>query len=66
PSFIAYDDACSFFPHIVTQNPNNPWLSTIKFTVDAWHHIGHWATDILCRLWCNPAPLNGSQPDLVV
>ncbi|KAJ6550224.1 hypothetical protein B0H19DRAFT_1298759, partial [Mycena capillaripes] len=22
--------------------------------------------DILCRLWCNPAPLNGSQPDLVI
>jgi hypothetical protein len=34
--------------------------------VDAWHYIGHRATDILCRLWCNPAPLNGSQPDLVI
>ncbi|KAJ7029184.1 hypothetical protein C8F04DRAFT_963264 [Mycena alexandri] len=31
-----------------------------------WHYIGHRATDILCRLWCNPAPLNGSQPDLIL
>ncbi|KAJ7890067.1 hypothetical protein B0H14DRAFT_2336420, partial [Mycena olivaceomarginata] len=22
--------------------------------------------DILCRLWCNPAPTNGSQPDLIL
>ncbi|KAJ7847772.1 hypothetical protein B0H13DRAFT_2405521 [Mycena leptocephala] len=65
PSFIAYDDACHLLRHIVTQNPNDPWLST-KFIVDAWHYLGHRATDILCRLWCNPAPKNGSQPDLVL
>ncbi|KAJ6455270.1 hypothetical protein C8R47DRAFT_1328937 [Mycena vitilis] len=66
PSFIAYDDACSLLRHIVTQNPDNAWLLTTKFIVDAWHYIGHRATDILCRLWCNPAPRNGSQPDLVL
>ncbi|KAJ7148038.1 hypothetical protein C8R43DRAFT_521820 [Mycena crocata] len=65
PSFLAYDDACSLLRHIVTQNPNSPWLAT-KFIVDAWHYIGHRATDILCRLWCNPAPVNGSQPDLIL
>jgi hypothetical protein len=65
PSFIAYNDACDLLRHIVTQNPNDPWLST-KFIVDAWHYFGHRATDILCRLWCNPAPKNGSQPDLVL
>ncbi|KAJ7730074.1 hypothetical protein DFH07DRAFT_756457, partial [Mycena maculata] len=42
------------------------WLSTTKFLVDAWHYIGHCATDILCRPWCNPAPTNGSQPDLIL
>ncbi|KAJ7259170.1 hypothetical protein B0H12DRAFT_1014551, partial [Mycena haematopus] len=21
--------------------------------------------DLLCRLWCNPQPTNGSQPDLI-
>ncbi|KAJ6619373.1 hypothetical protein B0H10DRAFT_1755541, partial [Mycena sp. CBHHK59/15] len=66
PNFIAYDDACSLLRHIVTQDPNSHWLSATKFIVDAWHYIGHRTTDILCRLWCNPAPLNGSQPDLIV
>ncbi|KAJ7651355.1 hypothetical protein FB45DRAFT_1051101 [Roridomyces roridus] len=66
PSFIAYDDACSLLRHIVSRDPHSPWLSTTKFIVDAWHYIGHRATDILCRLWCNPAPANGSQPDLIL
>ncbi|KAF8182469.1 hypothetical protein K438DRAFT_1908058 [Mycena galopus ATCC 62051] len=66
PSFIAYDDACSLLRYIITQDPNSGWLSTTKFIVDAWHYIGNRATDILCRLWCNPAPTNGSQPDLIL
>ncbi|KAJ6526051.1 hypothetical protein B0H19DRAFT_904302, partial [Mycena capillaripes] len=37
-----------------------------KFIVDAWHYIGHRATDILCRLSYNPAPENGSQLHLVL
>lgn len=65
PSFIAYDDACDLLRHIVTQDPNDLWIQTTKFIVDAWHYIGHKATDILCRLWCNPAPQDGSQPDLI-
>jgi hypothetical protein len=65
PSFIAYDDTCDLLCHIVTQNPNDPWLST-KFIVDAWHYLGHRAADVLCRLWCNPAPKNGSQLDLIL
>jgi hypothetical protein len=66
PAFISYDDACDLLRHIVTQNPNSPWLLTTRFIVDAWHYIGHRATDILCRTWCNPAPANGTQPDLVI
>ncbi|KAJ7436301.1 hypothetical protein B0H11DRAFT_2364761, partial [Mycena galericulata] len=31
-----------------------------------WHYIGHCATDVLCRFWCNPAPVDGSQPDLII
>ncbi|KAJ6574021.1 hypothetical protein B0H10DRAFT_1650231, partial [Mycena sp. CBHHK59/15] len=42
-----------------------PWLATTKFIVDRWHYVGHRATDILCHLWCNPAPANGSQRDIV-
>ncbi|KAJ7587818.1 hypothetical protein C8J56DRAFT_890692 [Mycena floridula] len=65
PSFIAYDDACDLLRHIVTQDPADHWFKTTKFIVDAWHYIGHRATDVLCRLWCNPSPKNGSQPDLI-
>jgi hypothetical protein len=61
-----YDDACDLLQHIVTQDPDSTWLQSTKFVVDAWHYIGHRATNVLCRLWCNPAPMNGSQPDLVV
>ncbi|KAJ6469813.1 hypothetical protein C8R45DRAFT_1166301 [Mycena sanguinolenta] len=44
----------------------NGWVSKhtpsfSKFIVDAWHYICHRATDMLCRVWCNPAPKNGSQ-----
>lgn len=66
PSFMAYDDACDLLRHITTQNDTHGWLQSTKFIVDAWHYIGHRASDILCRLWCNPAPTNGSQPDLVI
>jgi len=43
-----------------------PWLESTKFIVDAWHYIRHRSTDLLCHLWCNPAPLNGTQLDLVL
>jgi hypothetical protein len=62
PSFMAYDDACNLLWHIVTEDPHSEWLKTI---VDAWHYIGHCATDVLCWLWCNLAPTDGSQPDLM-
>ncbi|KAK6971942.1 hypothetical protein R3P38DRAFT_3241244 [Favolaschia claudopus] len=65
PSFLAYDDACNLLRHIVTQNPDSPWIQATKFIVDAWHYISHQASDVLCRIWCNPAPTNGSQPDLI-
>lgn len=65
PGFIGYDDACDLLRHIVTQNPNDRWIKSTKLVVDAWHNIGHRATDVLCRTWCNPTPKNGSQPDLV-
>ncbi|KAJ7069897.1 hypothetical protein C8F01DRAFT_1246066 [Mycena amicta] len=66
PGFVGYDKACELLRHIVTQNPLDDWIETTKFIVDAWHYIGHRATDILCRTRCNPAPTDGSQPDLVL
>ncbi|KAJ6493912.1 hypothetical protein C8R47DRAFT_1267246 [Mycena vitilis] len=66
PGFIVYDKACDLLRHIATQNINDSWIASTKFIVDAWHYIGHRATDILCRTRCNPAPSDGSQPDLVI
>lgn len=65
PSFLCYDDACDLLRHVATQDPGDSWLKSTRFIVDAWHYIGHRAADVLCRLWCNPAPANGSQPDLI-
>jgi hypothetical protein len=65
PSFIAYDKACDLLSHIATQDPESKWLRLTSFVVDAWHYTGHKASDLLCRTWCNPAPADGSQADLI-
>ena len=41
------------------------WKETTRFIVDAYHYINHRTLDYLCRKWCNPAPLNGSAPNLI-
>jgi hypothetical protein len=42
------------------------WKETSCFIVDSYHYINHQTSDYLCRKWCNPAPLNGSAPNLVI
>ena len=34
--------------------------------MESYHYINHRITDYLCQKWYNPAPLNGSAPNLVV
>jgi hypothetical protein len=51
---------------VVNEERWSPWLDTSRFIVDSYHYINHRATDTLCREWCNPAPLNGSAPNLVI
>ena len=34
--------------------------------MDTYHYINHRVTDYLCWKWCNPAPQDGSAPNLVV
>ena len=36
-----------------------------KDLVDSYHYNNHKATDILCATYCNPAPMDGSAPNLV-
>ncbi|KAG8919089.1 hypothetical protein FRC02_001928 [Tulasnella sp. 418] len=66
PQYAAYDRSCFLLRHIITSHLHSTWLRTTRFIVDVWHYIGHRADDVLCRTYCNPAPSDGSQPDLIV
>jgi hypothetical protein len=49
-----------------TNNAWDVWKRTTHFIVDAYHYNNHSVLDILCRTWCNPAPSDGSAPNLVI
>ncbi|KAF9493477.1 hypothetical protein BDN71DRAFT_1395002, partial [Pleurotus eryngii] len=42
------------------------WEPTTRIIVNFYHYINHQVTDYFCQTWCNPAPLNGAAPNLVV
>ncbi|KDQ25339.1 hypothetical protein PLEOSDRAFT_1046294 [Pleurotus ostreatus PC15] len=65
PSYVCIDKACVVLRHIVKQGDWPKWEDTTRFIVDSYHYINHRTTDYICRTWCNPAPLNGSAPNLV-
>ncbi|GAA5897886.1 hypothetical protein JCM6882_005105 [Rhodosporidiobolus microsporus] len=70
PSYIAYDRACHVlrslvaYPSFAGSFP--PFLSSSRLIVTAFHRQGHPASDVFCSRFCNPTPLNGEAPDLVV
>lgn len=67
PSFIAYDRACQLLATIEQQPDLHHWLTDAKWICDAFHFAGHSRSqNVLCRTFCDPAPLDGSAPDLVV
>jgi hypothetical protein len=67
PDYICIDKACVV---LRTALRNGSWLrtweQTTRFIVDAYHHLNHRDDDELCRKWCNPAPADGSAPNLVI
>jgi hypothetical protein len=65
PDFICIDKACVVLHTAITNGTWDTWKETTCFIVDYYHYINHCTTDYLCHTWCNPAPLNGSQPNLV-
>ena len=65
PDYVCIDKACAVLRTAITNGTWNTWKETTRFIVDSYHYINHRTTDYLCRTWCNPAPLNGSQPNLV-
>ncbi|KAF8992585.1 hypothetical protein BDQ17DRAFT_1392809 [Cyathus striatus] len=66
PSYVCIDKACVVLKNAVLNGAWRIWSLTTRFIVDSYHYINHRTTDYTCRKWCNPAPLNGSAPNLVV
>jgi CxC6 like cysteine cluster associated with KDZ transposases len=66
PAYICIDKACKVLRTCIRNGSWEMWKKTSRFIVDSYHYINHRTTDYMCRKWCNPAPLNGSAPNLVV
>ena len=67
PDYICIDKACLVLrTAIVNKSWDKTWKLTTRFIVDTYHYKNHRKTDELCRKWCNPAPEDGSAPNLVV
>jgi hypothetical protein len=66
PDYVCIDKACLVLRHIVAQGKLEEWQKTTRFIVDTYHYINHSPQDIMCRTWCNPNPLDGSAPNLVI
>ncbi|KAF9001467.1 hypothetical protein BDQ17DRAFT_1391018 [Cyathus striatus] len=41
------------------------WFKSSCFVVNGYHYTNHHSDDYLCRKWCNPAPQDGSAPNLL-
>ena len=65
PDYICIDKGCLLLRHAVASGRWDDWKDTTRFIVDSYHYINHRVTDQLCHTYCNPAPLNGSAPNLV-
>ena len=65
PDYVCIDKGCQLLRHAVASGRWDTWKDTTRFIVDSYHYINHRTTDYLCRKYCNPAPLNGSAPNLV-
>ena len=67
PDYICTDKACRVLCTAISNGSwDRIWKKTTRFIVDSYHYINHRTDDYLCRKWCNPAPLNGSAPNLVI
>ena len=66
PDYICIDKACLVLHHAIASGQWNIWKNTSRFIIDSYHYINHRTTDYMCQKYCNPGPLNGSAPNLVV
>lgn len=66
PSYICVDKGCQILRTAVVNGSFETTWKDSRFIVDTYHYSNHKRTDELCQTWCNPAPLDGSQPNLVI
>ena len=67
PDYICIDKACLVLRTAIRNGSwERIWKHTTRFIVDSYHYTNHKSTDELCRKWCNPAPEDGSAPNLVI
>ncbi|TFK37885.1 hypothetical protein BDQ12DRAFT_698975 [Crucibulum laeve] len=66
PAYICIDKACVVLRSAISNSWNRIWEKTTRFIVDTYHYKNHSKDDVLCQEWCNPAPTDGSAPNLVV
>jgi hypothetical protein len=64
-AYICIDKACVVLRTAIANGSWEEWKKTTRFIVDSYHYNNHKATDALCAKFCNPAPLDGSAPNLV-
>jgi hypothetical protein len=66
PDYICIDKGCLVLRTSVSNGSWETWKRTSRFIVDSYHYNTHRVSDVLCRKYCNPAPQDGSAPNLVV
>ena len=66
PDYICIDKACVVLRTSLTNGSWMDWRDTSHFIVDSYHYTNHHVEDFMCRKYCNPAPLDGSAPNLVI
>ncbi|KAF8990321.1 hypothetical protein BDQ17DRAFT_1393155 [Cyathus striatus] len=66
PAYICIDKACLVLHSVLKNILYRPWLLNSRFVVDGYHYTNHKADDDLCCTFCNPAPSDGSAPNLVI
>ncbi|KAF8989992.1 hypothetical protein BDQ17DRAFT_1256315 [Cyathus striatus] len=65
PDYICIDKAYKVLRTAVENRSWVYWFKGSHFVVDGYHYANHRSDDYLCRKWCNPAPQDGSAPNLV-
>ena len=66
PDYICINKDCWLLKHIVAQGLWDEWSETTQIIVDSYHYQTHHKSNILCWQWCDPAPTDGSAPNLVI